>query len=613
MAFKGKTPVVLSASVFVATAALLVGSMLPAQAREIDTTITSVSQLTDVSENHWAYEALKELVNKYDVIEGYPNNTFQGNKPPTRYEMAAALRDLIRLIGEDMAALSADKADLDTVTQLQEEFASELAALKARTDSLEARAAAIEAKNDVQDERLTMLEKTQIHGDFTVGALANINDYSRNYASATNDQQNTIQSIARVRLALDVPVYEGNEDGYLGEGTVHTRLIAAVGNNGGVGSAPGFSGFSRAAADTSAFNEGGSSIGLGNNTNVLGAGANTNTRLNTYVERLYYTQDIKPGVPVLTDLGLGDGTEAWEATGQAFAGIVPFRDYFDKSKYRGDELTQFQNTSLTNIPGLPMNANMTGFGYKMNQGLGEYGDFQFIGGFFAPVANDILNTYTVNYEARYSYMLPVWEELAGSFYVGGFHNLNSGDTADLSTQISVLGSTNRLGTATGVINDQTNNGVYAGLDQEIWNGIGTNLGYFYNAGNTNAGALNTLNSNNGFGFANSVLNTSSPFITTTPKQAFSAVLHIPTESVLPGLHDGDHFGVGYAAIDFVDVAASATQGDQDRFEQVMEAYYTYYLNDQVSVVPSFQLNSNRLGLQDNGIGVAFGLRTNVEF
>jgi hypothetical protein len=605
MTSKFTAPVTLAASVFVAGAVSLVfGFAAPAEAREIDTRITSVSQLSDVSSSHWAYEAITSLVEKYDVLEGYPDAKYRGAKFTTRYELAAALNDLLRAVGEDMAnglALKADKADLDTLAKLQEEFAAELAALRSRTDALETRADAIEAKNVEQDNRLTLLEKTQVHGDFSVGAFGLMADDGA-YSSGAG-QENTVQGIARLRLTLDVPVVEAEEGKLLGEGKLHTRLIAATGTSNGSGNTPGFSGLSRIASDTSAFNEGSSTSAL-----------NTNNRLNVYVERLYYTQDIQPGVPVLTDLFLGDGSPEWDAKGQVFVGIVPFRDFFDKSAYRGNELTQFQNTSLINIPGLPTNANMAMVGYKMNQGLGEHADFQLTAAFGSPNTSDVLNSYNVMYEGRLNYSLPVGDDLAGSFFVGGFHNLNDGSTSSLSNNLN--GTRQRgFNTLTG-INDTTNHGVYAGLDQEIYKGIGVNLGYFYNAGNANALALNSFNSNTGVGQFNTIGGAStlaSARLAATPRQALNAVLNVPMEAIIPGFRDGDHFGIGYAVLDMEDGQSSAALEAQDRLEQVAEAYYTYYLNDSVSFVPSVQASNNRLGLNGNNVAVGVGFRTNIKF
>src|SRR5690606_4720523 len=45
----------------------------------------------DVNPDHWASQAISELINKYcGIMVGYPDNTFRGSREMTRYEMAAA-------------------------------------------------------------------------------------------------------------------------------------------------------------------------------------------------------------------------------------------------------------------------------------------------------------------------------------------------------------------------------------------------------------------------------------------------------------------------------------------------------------------------------------------
>ena len=44
----------------------------------------------DVPENHWAYEYIRELVDK-GIIEGYPDGTWKGDRMMTRYEFAALI------------------------------------------------------------------------------------------------------------------------------------------------------------------------------------------------------------------------------------------------------------------------------------------------------------------------------------------------------------------------------------------------------------------------------------------------------------------------------------------------------------------------------------------
>src|SRR3989338_4585029 len=41
-----------------------------AQSKQKDTTIVSVNELTDLKGDEWAFKAVKELVEKYDVLEG---------------------------------------------------------------------------------------------------------------------------------------------------------------------------------------------------------------------------------------------------------------------------------------------------------------------------------------------------------------------------------------------------------------------------------------------------------------------------------------------------------------------------------------------------------------
>ena len=60
----------------------------------------------DVRPGHWAYEAIRTLSAK-GVLEGYPNNKFQGNKAMTRYEVAQMVARLIEVggLGVDYSTL----------------------------------------------------------------------------------------------------------------------------------------------------------------------------------------------------------------------------------------------------------------------------------------------------------------------------------------------------------------------------------------------------------------------------------------------------------------------------------------------------------------------------
>ncbi|BCX10802.1 MAG: hypothetical protein KatS3mg066_4661 [Fischerella sp.] len=95
--------------------------------------VTSVSQLSDVQPTDWAFQALQSLVERYGCIAGYPNGTYRGNRPMTRYEFAAGLNACLDRVNEIIATATSElvtREDLATLQRLQEEFSAELATLR---------------------------------------------------------------------------------------------------------------------------------------------------------------------------------------------------------------------------------------------------------------------------------------------------------------------------------------------------------------------------------------------------------------------------------------------------------------------------------------------------
>ncbi|PZO09714.1 MAG: hypothetical protein DCF25_21445 [Leptolyngbya foveolarum] len=103
--------------------------------------VTSVSELSDVQPGDWAFTALQRLVEEYGCLEGYPDNTFQGNSALTRYEFAAGLNACLDVV---VQLVSRDD-NFDEIRRLQEEFATELATVRADVDTLETDVAMLEA------------------------------------------------------------------------------------------------------------------------------------------------------------------------------------------------------------------------------------------------------------------------------------------------------------------------------------------------------------------------------------------------------------------------------------------------------------------------------------
>ncbi|MBD2204689.1 iron uptake porin [Calothrix sp. FACHB-1219] len=169
--------------------------------------VTSVSQFSDVQPTDWAFQALQSLVERYGCIAGYPNGTYRGNRALTRYEFAAGLNACLDRVNELIATATADlvtKQDLATLQRLQEEFSAELATLRGRVDSLEARTAELEANQ--------FSTTTKLVGE----AIFVVTD--------TFGENNNNKTVFQDRVRLDL------QTSFTGRDTLHTRIAAGNAN-----------------------------------------------------------------------------------------------------------------------------------------------------------------------------------------------------------------------------------------------------------------------------------------------------------------------------------------------------------------------------------------------
>ena len=105
----------------------------------------SVNQLQDVAPTDWAYEALRSLIDRYSCISGFPDRTYRGSEPLSRYEFAAGLNSCLNQIEKLISSSeSVSGEDLITIQRLNQEFATELATIGTRLDNVEARTAVLE-------------------------------------------------------------------------------------------------------------------------------------------------------------------------------------------------------------------------------------------------------------------------------------------------------------------------------------------------------------------------------------------------------------------------------------------------------------------------------------
>ena len=164
--------------------------------------VTSVSQLSDVQPDDWAFQAIQSLVERYGCVAGYPNGTFRPDRAMSRREAAA----LVNACLDNLSNRFATKEDLDALKALQDEFAAELATLRGRVDGLEARTATLEAQ---QFSTTTKLQGQVVmaaqFGDFVNNADDNIPTPA---GEASADIDNTaidnsrVSAISRVRLSF---------------------------------------------------------------------------------------------------------------------------------------------------------------------------------------------------------------------------------------------------------------------------------------------------------------------------------------------------------------------------------------------------------------------------
>ncbi|MDX1917609.1 MAG: iron uptake porin [Candidatus Caenarcaniphilales bacterium] len=562
--------------------------------------VTRVSELVDVDPNVWAYKALKELVEKYDVLEGYPDKTFKGNKPATRYEMAQALYEVLKVV--DLA--SAEPGDVETIGKLSKEFDKELAAIRSRLASLEGRVSALEAGNG-SPVGTNWTDRIKISGDLT-------NIIQTDFAAGSGNNTGTWGT--RARLGVDaILIADDNTPGsHIGEGIAHMRLS---GGNGGSGQY----GFHTSGNNLNDVLFDGSNPSVNNS---LFSGRYQDSRMNAYIDQAYYTQVFKfaksnpcsnevqdyPNIFAVVDLGQQD---LWNT--------------FHKSLVREDSLDGFINQRVLHgavggsdatSEAIHIGLNFLGddneqervdeCGNVKNRGVGSCGqplpglfqalslDYAFAaikangGGFLGSAlsgttlgnntTNRVWDNHSHNFAANLLFDLP------GEFFGTG---LLSGGAS-----YSIINYNNYLAAGT-LGNDEPGLSLFAKYEQ--WLGKNRTFGFFLD-----------------YTYA---FNNSANYLVQGPiNQLIQAGLILNT-TFLPETwnFNKDQLGLAYSIIDPFNAASTANgtsvissvpTGSQGflpalyidhRPEQIIEAYYRKYLTENISVTPDLQLILNGNG------------------
>lgn len=117
----------------------MTGEQIDAQAQ--------IDALKDIPPNSWAYQSIVQLVND-GVIVGYPDGTFKGNRPMTRYEAVVMVERAVEYVTKKLAnpqtAPQVSSADLDAVRSLLNEFRGDIDAMKIRVADIDSRLTKVE-------------------------------------------------------------------------------------------------------------------------------------------------------------------------------------------------------------------------------------------------------------------------------------------------------------------------------------------------------------------------------------------------------------------------------------------------------------------------------------
>ncbi|MBM3450814.1 MAG: hypothetical protein FJX78_07510, partial [Armatimonadetes bacterium] len=200
-------------------ATLVLATLTPAMAQPF----------ADVPTNHWAYDAIAELAAK-GLVEGFPDGTFKGKQPVSRYEMAMVIARIIarieaiptppplpanlvrqpalaaataRINANNVAItglttrVNASAQNIALLQRLVNEFRAELQALGVRVTALEEELNAVKGR----------LDNTKITGNFLYfyesAATSPSSTITDNNAQNVTTTAGGRLSQARVRLLID--------------------------------------------------------------------------------------------------------------------------------------------------------------------------------------------------------------------------------------------------------------------------------------------------------------------------------------------------------------------------------------------------------------------------
>lgn len=155
-------------------AALLLTLLLIPAAAHAQTTPAAPTNitLTDVPAGHWSREAIMVLINK-GLLLGYPDGTFKGDQPISRYEVAVILNRLIQ--SGLLTKTNFDATELQAISGALQETVDEIAKLQGQVGTLQANQASQDAQIQSNAAKIEDVQAKVDDLSKTVRALPNAN------------------------------------------------------------------------------------------------------------------------------------------------------------------------------------------------------------------------------------------------------------------------------------------------------------------------------------------------------------------------------------------------------------------------------------------------------
>src|ERR1041385_5895029 len=119
----------------------------------------------DVPRDHWAYEAVNDLISK-GLVKGFPpDGLFRGKRTATRYELATIIKRALDYVDDKLAKNKVDvssfvkQEQLDELRKLVSDFKMELAVIGTDLQKVKDQIGDINAKVEEHGKRLDALGK----------------------------------------------------------------------------------------------------------------------------------------------------------------------------------------------------------------------------------------------------------------------------------------------------------------------------------------------------------------------------------------------------------------------------------------------------------------------